>query len=492
MKSRSLVLLLLAAATLSSLAAQSNRFATHQWHDVIRDVYVDGELDRGIQVLMCDSPRRMALLSSRYQDAVVLDLGANTVNLSAKSSLHLADDRNSATSDAAAPLRPAGKCSAVDSTTYLLSVEGKSILIRSHTGFTGEMSEEKLYEVAPIWRSLMETYKPQAEAVAALKGDDKQTNVTVVFGTWCPDSKNYVPKLLKALRAAGNSRLQVKLIGVDNQFRQPVATIQPRSIINVPIVIVERGGREIGRIVETPAATTIEEDLAAVMANKPNLHKGRWERGPLMARGAYLYTNQGGTSCGTETWEIYNTAEGGVLVHSEIKVGDHSTEVFHRLDAARKTTFVELTKRRGESLTRVRYTIDDRTMTARLRGNISGVVQQTLELPAGFAFSSPSVAAQGRGWPEAAQVISTLPSYFSPADMDETVGTLEKTSYEVKSETPVRVQAGEFSTRQIVRRSPTETSEWWLHLTLGVPVRGKVMGGMEYVLTSLEISPAAK
>jgi hypothetical protein len=490
MKAR--MLLMLVAAMPLSLAAQTDKSALHQWHDVIRDVYVDGELDRGIQVLMCDTPRRMALLSSKYQDAVVLDLTAKTVNLSPKSSLRLSEDRNAATSEAAAPLRSVGKYSAIDSTTYLLSAEGKSILIRSHTGVTGEMTEEKLYEAAPVWRSLMEAYKPQAEAVAALKSDDKQTSVTLVFGTWCPDSKNYVPRLLKALRAAGNNRLQLKLVGVDNQFRQPVAVVQPRGIINVPIVIVEQGGREIGRIIETPAAKTIEEDLAAVLANKPNLHKGRQERGSLIARGAYLYNSQGGASCGSETWEIYNTAEGGVLVHSQITVGDLSTEVFYRVDAARKTTFVELTKRRGDGLTRVRYTIEDRTMTARLRGNISGVVQQTLEIPARFAFSSPSVAAQGRGWPEATQYISELPSYFSPADIGNTVGTLEKTRYEVKSDAPVRVQAGEFSAKHIVRKSPTETSEWWLHSTLGVPVRGKVMGGMEYVLTSLEIPSASK
>jgi thiol-disulfide isomerase/thioredoxin len=233
------------------------------------------------------------------------------------------------------------------------------------------MTEEKLYEVAPVWRSLMDSYQPQADAVATLKANDKDTEVTLVFGTWCPDSKNYVPRLLKSLHAAANDKLKVKLVGIDNQFRQPVSTIQPRTIINVPTVIVERGGREIGRIVETPAAGTIEEDLAAILNGKPNLHKGRWARGPETAHGAYQYKDQNGNECGTETWETYSTSDGGLLIHSEITEGNLGTEEFHTVNGQGKTTFVEITRKRGDAVTRVRYNIDDHTLTARLRGNIS-------------------------------------------------------------------------------------------------------------------------
>ena len=488
MRVKPLALLFLLFGLASLAQAQVDKQATHEWHDVTRDVYVDGELDRAAQVLMCDSPRRIAVISSRLRDSVVLDLVANTANLTARSGLHLATDRNSATSEAGLPLRSIGKFAVIDSTTYLLSAEGKSILFRPHPGVTGEMSEDKLYEVAPVWRSLMESYQPQGEAVAALKANDKETDVTLVFGTWCPDSKNYVPRLLKALHAAASDKLKLKLVGIDNQFRQPVGTIQPRTIINVPTVIVERGGREIGRIVETPAAQTIEEDLAAILSGKPNLHKGRWSHGPETAHGAYVYKDQNGKECGTETWELYGTSDGGFLIHSQIAAGDLATEVFHTLNSAGKTTFVEITKKRGEAVTRVRYNIDDHTLTARLRGNVSGVVQQTLEMPQRFSFSSPAVAGQGRGWPESTQNISSSPGYFVPSQMDDTVGTLEKVSYEPRGEEAIHVRAGDFSGKHVMRKSAKETSEWWLHSSIGVPIRGKVSGGMEYVLVSLEVA----
>jgi len=50
------------------------------------------------------------------------------------------------------------------------------------------------------------------------------------------------------------------------------------------------------------------------------------------------------------------------------------------------------------------------------------------------------------------------------------------------------VQAGEFSARHVVRKSARESSEWWLHSAIGVPIRGKVAGGMEYVLISLAVA----
>jgi hypothetical protein len=108
---------------------------------------------------------------------------------------------------------------------------------------------DKLWETVPVWRSVMKSYEPNAGAVEQIKATNNETTVTLAYGTWCPDSKNYVPRLIKALSGAGNDKIQVKLVGIDNQFREPVdRSTAPDT--NVPTVIVERGGREIGRIVE--------------------------------------------------------------------------------------------------------------------------------------------------------------------------------------------------------------------------------------------------
>ncbi|MFY9556631.1 MAG: hypothetical protein WAV47_18110, partial [Blastocatellia bacterium] len=330
----------------------------------------------------------------------------------------------------------------------------------------------------------MASYEPNAQAVAAIKANDNDTTVTLAFGTWCPDSKNYIPRVIKALRAAGNQKIQLKLIGIDNQFHEPVGTVQPRRITNVPTVIVERDGREIGRIVETPAASTIEEDLAAILNGKPPSHNGRWDRGPKIASGSYSYRDGTGKQVGTEQWELFSTAEGGFLVQSRITMGQLTTEVFHRVDAKRRPSFAEITKLQGDDRTRARFNFDKSTMTVRMRGSASGVISQTLEVPEQLLFSSPSIAASGFvQLPDSERY--QISGYRTPREFDRAMSTLAKVSCDSKGEETVRVPAGEFRARHIIRTTGKEISEWWLHSKLGIPVKGHD-GELEYLLTSIE------
>jgi thiol-disulfide isomerase/thioredoxin len=480
--------LIVCAAFIASVSAQTNQLPAASWSDSTRDVYINNELDRSAQVMTSDGPSRLALISSKLDRAVILDVSERTVNAVSKDAFHIAADHNSATSDAGVAMQAVGKFTRVDGPIYFFALDGKPILIRAHPGLTGEMSADKLWETVPVWRSMMEGYQPDASAVAAIKANAAETKVTLLYGTWCPDSKNYVPRLIKALKAAGNDKIQVRLIGVDNQFREPVDAVQPRRITNVPTVIVERDGREIGRIVETPATKTMEEDLAAILSGKPVVHNGRWDRGPKIASGVYSYRDATGKERGTETWELFSTAEGGYLVHSRVSAGDVTTEIFHRVDAGRRPTFVEVTKQRGDERTRTRYNLDGHTMTARMRGSVSGVVSQTVEVPEGFYLSSPSVAAEGLKWAQAGGgEQKPLAVYFAPAEFDQALGTLEALSYESKGEETVRVPAGEFRARHVRGKADRGASELWIHPQLGIPVRAK-SGATEYVLTSLESS----
>jgi hypothetical protein len=334
----------------------------------------------------------------------------------------------------------------------------------------------------------METYEPSASAVSSIKGDNKDTNITIALGTWCPDSRNYVPKLFKALRAAGNNHLKVNIIGIDNQFHEPIDTIQKLNLVNVPTVIVERDGREIGRIVETPATETFEEDLAAILAGKSITHKGRWDRSSLVARGVYAYKDSAGKDIGREDWELFKTDENGYLAHSRITEGNTITEVWHRVNSATRPTFIEVTKQRGESTIRTRYRLSDRTFTARMRSNEAGVIDQTLDVSGYFSVRSPSTVAEGWEFTSAALNQKKALSYFAPSEFDGTVGSLTQISFEEKPVEAINIPAGEFRAKHMIRRSGSEISEWWLHTGLGIPVRAK-SAGVEYVLTSIEISP---
>ena len=483
MRANIVCMLFVVAATVSA-SSQSANGPTISWSDSTRDVYIDNELDRSAQVLTTDSPSRLALISTKLASAVVLNVPDRIVNTMAKDAFQFAAGRTSATSNAGEG-KPVGKFTRVDG-VYFFVVEGKPVLIRSHPGATGELTTDKLWETVPVWRSEMDAYQPNSDAVAHIKADEKETTVTLAFGTWCPDSKNYIPRLMKALRASDNSKIRVKLVGIDNQFHEPVDFVQSHRITNVPTVIVERGGNEIGRIVETPASKTMEEDLASILDGKPPVHTGRWDRGPQLASGVYSYRDRGGKEVGTETFEMFSTAEGGFLVHSKITTGDLITEVFHRVDARRRASFIEVTKLHGDDRTRTRFNFDGNTMTARTRGSVSGVISQTLEVPDRIFFSSPAVAAQG--------LMQSLPSdryqisgYAAPQEFEKATGALTTIVCESKGDEAARVPAGEFKARHVTRKNDKETYEWWLHAQLGVPVKGQA-SGIEYVLTRFDVS----
>ena len=371
----------------------------------------------------------------------------------------------------------------MDGPIYFFAIDGKPVLIRSHPGATGELSVEKLWQTVPVWQSVMKNYDPNSEAVKAIKAIEKNTVVTLAFGTWCPDSKNYVPRLIKALQSAANNKIQVKLIGIDNQFHEPVNSVQPLRITNVPTVIIERDGHEIGRIVETPASSTMEEDLAAVLAGRELVHNGRWDRGPKIASGAYSYRDHG-KEVGAEQWELFSTSEGGYLVHSRITSNDLITEVFYRVDAKRRPSFAEVTKSRGGERTRTRVNFDGTTMTARMRGSVSGIILQTIEVPDRIYFSSPAIATAG--FAQAAESDRyEISSYLLPREFEKALGTLATADFETGGEETVRVPVGEFRARRVTRKTDKETSEWWLHPKLGIPVKGQA-AGVEYVLTTLD------
>lgn len=485
MKSALLLFFIFLLCALVEGGTQSDKYATLTWHDSVRDIYIDNELDRGAQFLTTDNPSRAALISSKLDKAIILDINERSLFTTPKNAFKFSEDKTEATSSS--PFTAVGKFTRIDGPVYSFAIDGLPILIRSHSGRVGKMSVDSLWDTVPVWKALMETYHPASSTVAALKSQPDEIGITLFFGTWCGDSKYYVPRLLKTLAEAQNKKLRVTLIGVDNQFREPVDTVQPHALTNVPTMIVERSGHEIGRIVETPVTKTFEDDLVAVLSGKPGVHNGRWDRGALLAKGVYSYRDQKGKECGTESWELFDASEGGYFLHSRITSARLSTEVFQRIDVKGRPAFAEITKILGDDRVRTRISVDGNTLIARVRGSGSGVVTQTLEMPSEFFLSSPAVACQAWAQPADASGHRQTAAYLEPSEFQNTTGVVASAGCEAKGEEKIRVPAGEFQARHFIRNVLRENSEWWVHPTLGIPVRGKINGGFEFVLVSLDV-----
>jgi hypothetical protein len=364
--------------------------AATKWNDTIRDVYVNGALTRDGQTLVHE--HQLAYLPPSGE-AWIFDRDTHEAASADRALFTFNEDRTSATTPESFPTQRIGSFAMPDDSTYLFN----NVLIYPHQSFAGPMAEEALWSTAPIWKSIHDHYTPDANVVAQLRAA-QPARVTVVFATWCGDSKRAVPRLLKALHEANNPLLQVELVGIGPNFLTPLETVRERKLTNVPTMIVERGAKEIGRVVETPATATVEQDVAMILAGQPlPPHRGRYERTSLIASGHYeLRDARGETS--TETWELYSTKDDGFLAHSLIvpaKMPSRSVETFAGLDGHRMPDFIEVTRRDGDHVVRTRASAEHGKWTVRARGDERGLSEQTLVAPKAFVLPATLTF----GWP---------------------------------------------------------------------------------------------
>jgi thiol-disulfide isomerase/thioredoxin len=110
------------------------------------------------------------------------------------------------------------------------------------------------------------SFKPNAEAVAALKANKESVYILAFGGTWCDDTKQVLPKMMATFQAAGLAPDHVTLLGVDRKKE----TIQNLSgifhITNVPTFIVLKDGKEVGRIVEYGTTGLPEKEIGKVVS----------------------------------------------------------------------------------------------------------------------------------------------------------------------------------------------------------------------------------
>jgi hypothetical protein len=239
-----------------------------------------------------------------------------------------------------------------------------------------------------VWRRIAETYEPDGALVERLRAIDRPLQLTVVMATWCGDSRQHVPRLLKSIERAHNPNLSVELIGIDAEFLQPMDVIAGQNITNVPTVIVRDTNREIGRFVETPAGATIEGDICDIASGTPKPHPGRYERGALLTAGTYVLRNAQHRGEGHERFELYERPGGGTVAHSLIaKQNGSSVETWTAIDAQKQTRFVEVTHR-AQTTTRTRYRRDGDSWFAHSRGVSGGIVDQTV--PASASVIAPA------------------------------------------------------------------------------------------------------
>ena len=132
----------------------------------------------------------------------------------------------------------------------------------------GPLAPERLDAGVDGWRQEREKYHPREKWIELLRTAKVSYTLTVAMGTWCSDSREQVPRLQAVLTALGpHPPFGVpRLIGVDRS-KEIDRSLYPFGVVEaVPTIVVSAGGAEIGRLVESPKTTSVEEDLVRILA----------------------------------------------------------------------------------------------------------------------------------------------------------------------------------------------------------------------------------
>lgn len=119
-------------------------------------------------------------------------------------------------------------------------------------------------EFGLYFKSQYEVYEPAGKSLEKMKVKINLTDITVVFGTWCSDSKLQVPRFFKIIDLAGYNEKRMTVIGVDRKKNALTTNIEHLKVERVPTFIVYQNGKELGRIIESPKKS-LEKDLARII-----------------------------------------------------------------------------------------------------------------------------------------------------------------------------------------------------------------------------------
>ena len=111
-------------------------------------------------------------------------------------------------------------------------------------------------------------YVPDKAIMEELKQTDiTDYSITIVLGTWCPDSRREVPRFMKIADLWGFPEDRIRFLGTDIDKNAPLADFPALGIERVPTFIFYKNNSEAGRIIEVPV-TSLEQDTRNILKRK--------------------------------------------------------------------------------------------------------------------------------------------------------------------------------------------------------------------------------
>lgn len=114
----------------------------------------------------------------------------------------------------------------------------------------GHFTVEEFLDSAEWKVKIDEKYTPKAQWMDSLEQVGGPYAVRIYAGTYCPDSKKWVPRLLGLRKDLPLADMEV--ISMDTTKKDAEGLAQADKIEKIPTFIFYKNGNEVGRIVEKP------------------------------------------------------------------------------------------------------------------------------------------------------------------------------------------------------------------------------------------------
>ena len=95
------------------------------------------------------------------------------------------------------------------------------LLFAQDNHLVGETSEQEIREQHRLFDIYTKRYSPDSASIVFLSQFRDSIHISVVFGTWCHDSKKQIPAFMKTLETANNPLITVDYIAVDKRKNDP-------------------------------------------------------------------------------------------------------------------------------------------------------------------------------------------------------------------------------------------------------------------------------
>ncbi len=118
--------------------------------------------------------------------------------------------------------------------------------------YKGLIDKQALINEASFYwyASTQNNFNPDSALVQAMRIHQDSTYFVLFGGTWCDDTQSILPRFFKLQEMAGISDSCVSFFAVDRNKHSISNVPQAFNIARVPTIILMKGGKEIGRLVE--------------------------------------------------------------------------------------------------------------------------------------------------------------------------------------------------------------------------------------------------